>query len=137
MKKFVGQILKRFAEWMGLKEKLHANPHGISHFAEGEIWWASIGENIGSEINGKSGKFSRPVLIFKKLSKTTFLAIPTTSQNRIGNWYIPVQYNEYSVCVILSQVRVLDSRRLREPIGRLNTHDLKKVKEGLKQLYLR
>lgn len=37
------------------------------------------GENVGSEMNGKSDLFSRPALILKKLLASFFLVAPTTS----------------------------------------------------------
>ena len=47
--------MKRFLEWIGLKEKLHHAKHRAPLVSERDVWWASIGENVGSEINGKSG----------------------------------------------------------------------------------
>lgn len=38
--------IKRFLEWIGLKEKLHTSSQAIPHVSEGQIWWASLGENI-------------------------------------------------------------------------------------------
>jgi hypothetical protein len=37
-------------------------------FKEGDIWWCSIGMNVGVEIFGKGKYFARPVIIFKKFS---------------------------------------------------------------------
>jgi hypothetical protein len=45
--------MKRFFEWIGLKEKLHEAKHQPPLVSERDMWWASIGENVGSEINGK------------------------------------------------------------------------------------
>ncbi len=53
-------IVKKFLEWIRLKEKLHENNAKIPLFKEGEVWWCAIGENVGIEMNGKSKKFSRP-----------------------------------------------------------------------------
>jgi hypothetical protein len=61
-------ILKRFSEWFGLKKKLHERQQTPPLVSEREIWWASVGENVGSEINGKSALFSRPVIIYKALA---------------------------------------------------------------------
>ena len=72
-------MLKRFSEWLGLKEKLHERHQTPPLVSEREIWWASVGENVGSEINGKSALFSRPVIIYKKLSHGFYFVIPTTS----------------------------------------------------------
>ena len=52
--------VNRFLEWIGLKQKLHQGTQAPPLVSAGDIWWASIGENVGSEINGKSRLFSRP-----------------------------------------------------------------------------
>lgn len=128
-------IIKRFLEWIKLKEKLHSNKHTPPLFKEGEIWWVSLGENIGSEINGKSGLFSRPVLIFKKLSKSTFMGIPTSSQDRKGSWYVPITLGNVKSVVILSQARLLDYKRLSSKIAELDTNEMNNVRDKFKNLY--
>lgn len=128
-------LIKQFLAWISLKEKLHNNKHKPPLFKEGEIWWCSIGENIGSEINGKSQLFSRPILIYKKLSAKTFLGIPTSSQDRKGTWYIPITIGEKKSVVILSQARVFDYKRLSSRIVELDMLEMNSVKEGFKKLY--
>ena len=59
-------MIKRFLEWIGLKEKLHNTEYVPPFFKEGEIWWCHLGENVGTEMNGKGDFFTRPVLILKK-----------------------------------------------------------------------
>lgn len=61
-------MLKKFLEWIGIKEKIHNTSRGPRLYKEGDIWWCAVGENIGIEINGKGKMFSRPVLVYKKLS---------------------------------------------------------------------
>jgi len=51
----------------------------------GERW-----RNVGSEINGKSALFSRPVIIYKKLSHGFYFVIPTTTQKKEGSWFVRV-----------------------------------------------
>lgn len=82
---------KHFEEWIELKEKLH---YGDSAplISDGDVWWCGVGENVGIEINGKSARFSRPVLIMKKLSKTGFMGIPLTSQEKTGSWYAKIDF---------------------------------------------
>ena len=77
--------MKKFLEWIGLKERLDNNEHQPPHVSEGDIWWASVGENVGSEINGKNKLFSRPVIILKKLAHGFYFVIPTTTKIREGN----------------------------------------------------
>ena len=69
---------KHFDKWNRLKTNLH-NDAKLPKIDEGDIWWCSVGENVGVEINGKSDFFSRPVLVLKKLSRYGFLGIPLTS----------------------------------------------------------
>lgn len=130
------KTIKRFLEWIHLKEKLHCSTHKPPLFREGEVWWCSVGENVGSEINGKSDLFSRPVLIFKKLSSSTFLGIPTSSQDRVGSWYVSISLHEKTSVVILSQTRVFDYKRLSNRIGRIDSTNMKKVKTGFSNLFL-
>ena len=49
--------MKQFLLWSGLEEKLHNLSHQSPLVSQGDIWWASVGENVGSEINGKSRLF--------------------------------------------------------------------------------
>ncbi len=72
---------KHFPEWMKLKEKLHFRKT-FPRINEGDIWWCSCGENVGVGINGKSQRFTRPVLIMSKLSERGFIGIPLTSQEK-------------------------------------------------------
>ncbi len=70
-------MLKRFLEWIHIKEKLHGIEKWPPPFvSERDLWWVSFGENIGSEINGKSKLFSRPGLVLKKLARNFYLVAP-------------------------------------------------------------
>jgi len=125
---------KLFDEWNALKQKRHFS--GEFHlFNEGEIWWASVGENIGVEINGKSDRFSRPVLILKKLSGAGFMAIPLTSQAKSGSWYVKFSFRGKDSFAALSQARVMSVSRLYNRIGRADEEDVRRIKEGFRALY--
>ena len=97
--------VKRFLEWVGLKEKMHNKQHKAPLVSEGEIWWASVGENVGSEINGKSDLFSRPVIIYKKLAHSFYFVIPTTSQQKTGSWFINFKQHGKDMAACLHQSR--------------------------------
>ncbi len=125
---------KHFPEWLERKEALH-NANRIQRFSEGEIWWVALGENVGIEINGKSTEFSRPVVVYKKLSRDGFLAIPLTSQPHEGSWYVDFEFKHKMEYAALAQVRVVSAARLYKRMGRLSSADLKKVKTGFRKLY--
>jgi len=96
-------MLKRFRQWFQLKETLHDSEHRPPFVSERDLWWASIGENVGSEMNGKSNRFSRPVLILKKLAHGFYLVAPTTTQQREGSWYVHVRMQDQDEYVCLNQ----------------------------------
>jgi mRNA interferase MazF len=96
-----GVSMKNFTQWITLKAKLHHNNSKPPLVKERDIWWLSIGENIGHEINGKSVLFSRPALVFKKLSREMYLVIPSTSQKRVGTWYVETEFNSKKMYLCL------------------------------------
>jgi mRNA interferase MazF len=127
--------MKRFFEWFGLKHRLHDIKHMPPLVSEREIWWTSIGENIGSEINGKSALFSRPVIILKKLSHGFYFVIPTTTQLREGSWYVPFSQKGKNMLACLHQARAIDFRRLSSRIGQVDGDDFERIKDGFRKLY--
>lgn len=128
-------MFKRFLEWIQLKEKLHTVYKQPPLVSERDLWWISFGENVGSEINGKSGLFSRPGLILKKLSKGFYLVAPATSQQRRGTWYVGISIESKLTYVCLNQVRTIDYRRLSSRLGQIDSDDFKKVKDQFWNLY--
>ncbi len=128
--------MKQFFEWIGLKERLHNIEHKPPLVSQGDIWWVSIGENVGSEVNGKSKLFSRPVIIFKKLAHGFYFVIPTTTQVRDGSWYVKFRQQERDMVACLHQSRAIDYRRLSSKLGTLDDEDYSRIKEGFRTLYL-
>ena len=128
-------MLKRFLEWIGLKEKLHNKAHTPPLVKERDLWWVSFGENVGSEMNGKSNLFSRPGLVIKKLSRSFYLVAPTTSQRKTGTWYVPIKQEGRDMFVCLHQVRTADYRRLFSRMGAVDEADFHRVKESFVKLY--
>lgn len=120
--------MKNFSNWFALKPRLDDSE--ITRLInEREVWWCSMGVNVGHEMDGKSTKASRPVLILRKLSKNFFIGLPLTSKDKFGTWYVPITLKHKTSRVILSQVRVFDSRRLTSKIGQLDKNDFYEVKK--------
>ncbi len=130
------EFLKRFKEWFFIKKKLHSIAAKPPKFTEGDIWWCSIGENIGVEINGKSRLFTRPVLVIKKLNRESFIGVPLTSQEKIGKWYVSITHGFKASVALLNQVRCFSVKRLSTKLNTLDETDLYKVKSGLASLIL-
>ena len=128
-------MIKRFLEWIGLKEKIHNNNSVSPLFNEGEIWWCALGENIGIEINGKGKPFSRPIFIYRKLSRKGFLGIPLSTQIKEGSWYVEISFQNKKHVATLSQARVFSSARMYQIMGSLDDNDIAKIKNGFLRLY--
>ncbi len=130
-------IIKQFAGWIILKERLHNQRHKPPLVSERDIWWASIGENVGSEVNGKSELFSRPVIIFRKLAHGFYFVIPTTTQSQEGSWFVAFTHGGKQMVACLHQARAIDYRRLSNKLGTMDTEDLARVQEGFVKLYIK
>lgn len=125
---------KDFAKWHGLKTSLNNDKPRI-FFHEGEIWFAHLGQNVGFEQDGQNEDFLRPVLVYKKFNKEIFLAIPLSKTDNDGKFYFKFSYlPEIVSTAILSQIRLLDAKRLKYKSGSISLKDLKQLKEKLRRL---
>ncbi len=120
--------------WWRTAVILHGAP-SKTLFKEGEIWWCSIGINIGVEIYGKGKRFTRPVIIFKKFNANSFLGIPLTSRAKEGRWYFPITQGGKTNTAILSQIRTFDSKRLVKRLTTLSDESFAKVTDALSTTY--
>ena len=126
--------MEDFKQWNNVKTELHL--HGRKpKISQGQIWWAGVGKNIGNEMNGKNERFSRPILIYKKLASDKFMAIPITSQKREGSWYVTFMQNGKHEVAIIGEARTMNTRRLYRMIGEIDDTDYKRIREGFTKLY--
>ncbi len=126
--------VKFIQEWCKLKILLW-NKQSKAIFKQQDIWWCSLGVNIGEEMYGKGEKFTRPVLIFRKFTTNSFLGLPITKQEKQGSWYAKITIHRENRWVMLNQARVLDKKRLTNRIGVLDDSDFSRVKERFLELY--
>ena len=116
-----------YDRWNQVKKTLKDN-HPI-HFRPREIYFMSIGHNVGWEVYGKGGKFLRPVLVFRKLSRYAFIGIPLTSQGKNGSYFFPFSYKKGRQSVaMLHQMRMFDIRRAAYKSGVMSSSDFQQLK---------
>lgn len=123
-----------YNQWNETKKHIHQNKSRI-HFRQGEVWFASIGQNIGYEVYGKGEKFFRPVVVFRKINRNTLLAIPLTSKPKEDRFHCQITFKGNTNNAILSQVRVIDSKRLAYKSGNLKREDFEKLEEAFVRFY--
>jgi mRNA-degrading endonuclease toxin of MazEF toxin-antitoxin module len=128
-------MIKEFLTWINLKEKLHDKKRIVPFLTDLDLWWIIFGENVGSEINGKSKFFSRPGLVLKKLSRGFYLVAPTTTQKKDGSWYVEITQGNKKMYVCLHQIRTIDYRRVSSRLGQMDENDFQKVTDAFYKLY--
>ena len=122
---------KDFHEWHTLKKNLHAEKDR-PFFHDREIWFCSLGSNIGFEQDGSGETFLRPVIVFKKFNKEVFLGIPLTKTLKRTRFYFPL--TESPSTAILSQIRLFDGKRLQYHVGTVSEEEFEKLKEKFRRL---
>jgi mRNA interferase MazF len=89
-------------------------------FLEGEIWWATLGVNIGHEIDGKNEMYERPVLVLKKISESMLWVLPITTKIHPGLEYSHfMEYRGRPQMILLFQLRMISSKRLLRLVSRI------------------
>ncbi|MBP9751301.1 MAG: type II toxin-antitoxin system PemK/MazF family toxin [Candidatus Moranbacteria bacterium] len=124
---------KDFDEWNSKKKQLDVVSRKLL-FKEGEIWWCSIGVNVGEEVYGKGEYFRRPVVILRKLSGNTCIVMPTTTRERSGSWYHHLNIRNKDRWVMMNQIRLISANRLwvrESTLSREEFEELKKSVAGL------
>jgi len=105
------------------------------YFYEKDVWWASLGANIGHEEDGKNNKFERPVLILKKFNKHLILIIPLSSKEKKDKFYYYnfIPNNEKFVSAMICQIRLISSKRLIRKMGNICSVDFNEIKIRIKK----
>lgn len=127
---------KPFDSWNQTKKIVNEKNIQDVFYREREIWWCHLGVNVGYEQDGKHETFRRPVLVFKKFNIETFWAIPLTSKNKRGKYYYSFTLSDSEVIntANLSQLKLIDSKRLIDKMGYINENDYLKIKERIKKI---
>jgi len=122
---------KEFDKWNVEKKSLEKIGHNELPFHEQEIWWCSIGINLGDEQDGKNELFERPILIIKKFNRKLAWVLPLTSKEKDGVYYHQLEYDGQKFSVILSQLRLLSVRRFRRFIRKISPEQFVEIKNKL------
>ena len=120
--------MKNFDEWNDVKKSIDSKDINRDLFYHArEVWWCSLGQNVGAEADGKNEFFERPVLIIKKFNSEMVLAIPMTSKEKIGKYFLKVSHDKGDSYANLSQLKVISTKRLQRKIGMINEGDFNLV----------
>jgi mRNA interferase MazF len=125
------EYIKDFNYWNKFKQAL--NKSEVTFYAHPrEIWWCSLGVNIGAEIDGKEFNFERPVILLKVYNKETILTLPAVSKGSDARFHFTLKSFQIPMHIRLTQPRVLSSKRLIRKIATLEEKEFKSLLSAFK-----
>lgn len=127
---------RNYKDWMYVKDEVQFKKR-LHNFKEWEIWWCAIGENVGTEINGKGSHFVRPIVVFRKFDKLSFTAIPLTTKDhtdKYPDWYTHFRFRNINEFAVINQLHYCSAFRLYRKIGEIDDKDITKIVDNFKKL---
>lgn len=124
---------KDFDAWNQTKKKLDTS-NRVVEFHEREIWWCSIGVNVGSEQHSQTTDFSRPVLIVRKFTRDIFWGIPMTTRVKESGFRVRFVLEGQTNDFLILQMRAYDRKRLIRKIAILSKKDFTEITNFIKNL---
>lgn len=108
---------KDFDRWNREKKKLDTSI-GDADCHEREIWWCSIGVNVGSEQHSQTDDFSRPVVVVRRFTHNIFWGVPlTTKIKEKMPFSVRLVVGDTVNDALILQMRAYDRRQLVRKIG--------------------
>lgn len=124
---------KDFDGWNEVKK--HTNSEQPRLYTVREIWWCRFGVNVGTEQDGRGEWFVRPCVILRGFGPDACLVVPLTTSTRKHSLRILVGVVDgREACANLSQLRVVDTRRLERKIGFLDKEIFASIRKAAKAL---
>lgn len=126
------EMQKDFDQWNSLKKKIEEKAQDRNlFFYEREVWWGSLGLNIGVESDGKNLGFERPILIIKKFNGEMVWGVPLTSKEKDVQHYYKIEHDKGISWVCLSQMKIISTKRLLRKIGVISETEFNQVLDKL------
>lgn len=119
---------KDFVGWAKVAEEVEKRERR-SEVKVGAIYWANIGENIGSELVGKGRDFARPVLILAQFNFRMVLVIPITSRIHDQRGYHEIVVAGKLERLALEQARPIDVLRIGDFLDEVAPSELEKIRK--------
>ena len=124
---------KDFNKWNEVKKRTNAESPRL--YTVREIWWCRFGINIGTEQNGDDEKFLRPALILRGFGADACLVAPLTTSARKHPLRLAIGLVDgREARANLSQIRVVDTRRLVEKIGFIEKETFAGIRKAVRGL---
>jgi len=129
------EYIKEFDKW-NIKKQVINRRLEQPYFKERQIWWCSLGCNIGTEEDGKNEEFERPIVIFRSFGEGLIWAIPLTTTLDLSNSRINYTFTCDLVTrtALLNQMRPVSGKRLLRYISTVSYEDFQIIRKYLMDL---
>jgi mRNA-degrading endonuclease toxin of MazEF toxin-antitoxin module len=124
---------KPFDEWNEQKQCIEKK-RKTTHVKRREVWWSDLGINIGHEQDGGGPHFERPIVVLKVFGNDTCLIAPLTSVQGDTPFYFDLQQYGYRSRVIVTQLRIISTKRMSRSVERLDTRTFTALMETVKRM---
>lgn len=126
---------KDFDKWNKKKKQTHSQEKYLPLYHERQVRWCTLGVNIGYEQDGTGEGFSRPVLILKGFSRHVCLVVPLTTSQKKNPYHVSIGIIEgREASAIISQLRLVDTRRLYLQIHTVDGETFKRIRKAVKDM---
>ena len=126
--------IKDFDSWNKVKKRIQEETRKI-YIRSGEVRWATIGVNIGSEIDGKGVSFTRPVLVLHVIGSRLALVIPLSTKIKEVTGYLKIEWKGQPLSLCIHQIRIISQKRLLKRKGRFSQSKLEEIKKEVQSFY--
>ena len=125
--------MKDFDNWNELKKDVNNSEGKL--YKERDIWWCSLGVNVGFEQDGTGKSYERPVVVLRGFSRSVCLVVPLTTSTKANKYHLPLGgIAGKSAAAIISQVRLVDTRRFIDKVGMLEQEKFEELKNAVRDL---
>ena len=121
---------KNFDAWNTQKKIIHQR-QPPPYIKDGDIWWCSIGLNVGHEEDGKNEWFERPVCLIRCFRGGLVWVVPFTSHPHSGPYVVRVRFNQRDSWALITHVRLLSTRRLQRKVSHVSEETLVHIRTKL------
>ena len=125
--------MKDFDTWNNFKKDINKSDGKL--YKQRDIWWCSLGVNVGFEQDGTGKSYERPVIVLRGFSKAVCLVVPLTTSTKENKYHLALgEIDGKLAAAITSQVRLVDTRRFIDKIGMLDSEKFEELKNAVRLL---
>ena len=125
---------KDFDTWNKENKRVHASETN-KLYHERQVWWCSLGANIGFEQDGTGDDYQRPVLILRGISRNTCYIVPLTTSTQKHKLRIRIGLVDgKQATALISQIKLIDTKRLVNKLGFIDQKAFVLVRKAAKDL---